>query len=472
MKECITVNDEVRKRMLVLGKVDRGSLTASGAATVLGRSLRQVRRLQAAYRAEGVAGLVHGNQGVQPAHTIPEEVRRQVVALALDPRYVGANHQHFSELLAEREHLSLSRSTVRRILLAGGLRSPRRRRAPQHRSRRERMAQAGMLLQWDGSTHDWVQGRGPKLTLVGAIDDATGVVSAAHFRDHEDAHGYLLVLQDVVTTYGVPLAVYRDRHGIFERRPQEAWSLEEDLAGERDRTQVGRCLTELGIQSIAAYSPQAKGRIERLWGTLQDRLVLELRLAGATTLAEAEAVLQAYLPRFNAQFAIAAAADGSAYRPLPAGLEVTTVCCFKYQRTVAMDNTVQLGEYRLQIQPDADRRSYARATVEVHERLDGSLAVYSQGRCLVTTTAPQEAQVLRARGGRRVSVAGAGASDAAAVITTTPVGKWATGAPLNARSAPAVVHLSTGATPPHPRQDHPWRRRFKRPEDRITEQLE
>lgn len=396
------MNSKEQKRLMVLNRIERGEVGAGQAAVVLGLSLRQVRRLLARYRHEGAAALAHGNRGRAPVHRVSAAVRAWVEALARDPRYAGCNHSHFTELLgSEPHHLVLSRPSVRRILLAAGMRSPRRRRAPKHRSRRERMPQEGMLLQWDGSRHDWLEGRGPWLTLVGAIDDATGTVPAARFRQQEDGQGYLLVLRDILGTNGVPLAIYRDRHGIFERREREPWTLEEELAGERVPTQVGRALAELSIESIPAHSPQAKGRIERLWGTFQDRLVIELRLAEANTLEEADRVLQRFLPRYNAQFAVPATQSGSAYRPLPAGTTPEAVCCFKYERTVANDNTITLGQQRLQLVPGPGGRSYAHATVEVQEHLDGHLTVCYRGEALLTTPAPATAPLLRARNGRR-----------------------------------------------------------------------
>jgi len=396
------LNSKEQKRLMVLNTIERGEVGAGQAAVVLGLSLRQVRRLLAGYRREGAAALVHGNRGRPPAHRVSAAVRERVVALARDPRYAGCNHTHFTELLGcEPYHLVLSRPSVRRILLAGGMRSPRHRRAPKHRSRRERMPQEGMLLQWDGSRHDWLEGRGPWLTLVGAIDDATGTVAAARFRLQEDAQGYLLVLRDILHTKGSPLAIYRDRHGIFERREQEPWAVAEELTGKRVPTQVGRALAELDIQSIPAHSPQAKGRIERLWGTFQDRLVIELRLAETGTLEEADRVLQRFLPRYDAQFGVPATQPGLAYRPLPAGMTPEAVCCFKYERTVANDNTITLGQRRLQLLPGPGGRSYARATVEIQEHLDGHLAVCYRGEALLTTPAPATAPLLRARNGRR-----------------------------------------------------------------------
>ena len=455
------MNPKEQRRLQVLNRMLAGAVGGAQAAVLLGVSERHSWRLLAAYRKEGAAGLAHGNRGQTPWNRCPDPVRERVVALAQERRYGGCNHSHFTELVAEHEAVHLARPTIRRILLAAGLGSPRKRRAPQHRSRRERMPQEGMLLQWDGSPHHWLEGRGPRLTLVGAVDDATGVPLAGHFRLQEDAQGYLLVLRDVLRSKGIPLAIYRDRHGIFERPGHQAWTLTEELAGERFPTQVQRALAELGIESIAAHSPQAKGRIERLWQTFQDRLVIELRLAEANTLEEAERVLQDYLPRFGQRFGVPPAQPGSAYRPLPLDLDLDRVCCFKYQRTVGNDNTVRLGEHRLQIQHDEQRASYARATVEVDERLDGSLAVSYQGRCLVTTPAPPEAPLLRARAARRLPQPVAGAGRAAAVIAV-PVDKWATREPTPVPVLQAVVHLSTGGQQRRPGEDHPWRKPLKR----------
>jgi len=195
-------------------------------------------------------------------------MKRQVLELA-QATYQGCNNQHFTELLAEQEGIALSRSSVRRILLEAGIKSPRRRRPPKHRSRRERYPREGMLLQTDGSRHDWLEGRGPWLSLIGAIDDATGKVSHALFRYQEDAQGYFLLLRQIVDGGGIPMALYHDRHGIFERSKREPESLEEQLEGRKRATQFGRLVEELGITSIPSRSPQARGRIERLWGTFQ-----------------------------------------------------------------------------------------------------------------------------------------------------------------------------------------------------------
>ncbi|MFH0768190.1 MAG: helix-turn-helix domain-containing protein, partial [Chloroflexota bacterium] len=189
MEGMVILNKKEQRRVMVLNEVEKGVITGRQAAEVMGISLRHVRRLLAAYEKEGIAALAHGNRGRKPPNAIEEELREQVLELA-SGKYSGFNHQHFTEKLAECEEIALSRSSVRRILLGGEIRSPRKRRPPKHRSRRERYPQEGMLLQIDGSPHDWLEGRGPWLSLVGAIDDATGKVPYALFREQEDAQGY------------------------------------------------------------------------------------------------------------------------------------------------------------------------------------------------------------------------------------------------------------------------------------------
>jgi transposase len=456
MERILTLSQKEQKRLVVLNEVEKGKMGVGEAAEMVGISERQGWRILAAYREEGAAGLAHGNRGRKPVHTLGEEIRKQVVELARK-KYDGFNHQHLTEKLGEQEGLEVSRSSVRRILLGVGIRSPKKRRAPRHRRRRERYGREGMLLQVDGSRHDWLEGRGPWLTLIGSIDDATGKVPFALFREQEDAQGYFLMLGQVVEKMGVPLAVYHDRHGIFERRAlgQEE-SLEEQLLGREPTTQVGRLLKELGIESIPARSPQAKGRIERLFGTFQDRLVSELRLAGAKTLEEANRVLRGFLPRFNRRFAVPPAETGLAYRPLPAGMKMEEIFCFKYYRTVGGDNVVALGNYRIQIDPCNGRQSYYRARVQIQERMDGILAVYYQGKCVAIQPAPAEAPVLRVQ--RR----GPLASREPSLTMERPATK---------EKAPS---LPKATSPYKPGPDHPWRKLWKRKTRRtdiFTEQL-
>ena len=435
--EAIGLGARQERRRQVLGLLLAGEVSVRQAAEVLGVSERQVKRLKAAYRRAGSAALVHGNRGRTPWHALPAELRARVVELARTT-YVGLNHQHLTEKLAEVEGLVLGRTTVRRILVESGLASPRPRRPPKHRRRRERLPREGMLLQADGSRHQWLGPDGPSLSLVGAIDDATGTVPWALFRRQEDAHGYLLLLREIVLTRGIPLALYVDRHGIFKKSRRESLTIEEELAGGRLPTQVGRALDELAIRPIFALSPQAKGRVERLWGTLQDRLVAELRLAGATTLAAANELLVTFLPAFNARFGVPPAEPGSAYRQPPPDFDPDRVCCFKYERVVQPDNTVHFAGRQLQLRASPERASWARARVEVHERLDGSLAVLYRGTPIATAPAPPDAPTLRARPTTRPGAA--------------PPREPQPPAPPPDPPAPRPARTRS------PAPDHPWRR--------------
>ncbi len=370
-EETITLNTQEQKRAIILNRVQAGQLSVAEAAEVLDLSARHVRRMLAAYEKEGPAALAHGNRGRKPAQSISEAVRAHVVDLART-KYQGCNQQHLRDLLHEREGITLSRSSVRRIVEQAGLAPPRSHKRRIHRRRRQRYPLEGMLVQIDGSRHAWLGDRGPWLCLLAAIDDATGTLAAAVFREEEDAAGYFLLVQQMLEQHGRPVALYHDRHGIFKQtsKATETATLEEQLAGKQDPTQFGRLLEELEITSIAARSPQAKGRVERLFGTLQDRLVVELRLADAQTLEQAQQVVTEYLPRFNAQFAVGATQPGSAYRPLSEHRQAEMLFCFKYWRTVGADHVVSFAGQRLQIRADTLRRSYAHARVQVHERLE------------------------------------------------------------------------------------------------------
>lgn len=377
MNEKVTLNRKEQKRLKVLNEVIAGHMTGKQAAEMLDLSLRHVRRMLAGYRQEGLAALAHGNRGRASPRRTAEAIRAKVIELAKGD-YHDYNNKHFTEELEERHQITLSLSTVRRIRHSAGLASPRKRRSPRHRSRRPRYPQPGMLLQVDGSPHDWLEGRGPLLTLVSAIDDATNEVPAALFREQEDSAGYFLLMRAISESHGLPLAVYADRHTIFQS-PKQA-TIEEELAGKQPRSQVGRLLDELHIRLIPAFSPQAKGRIERLFGTLQDRLTKELRRAGASTLEEANEVLQTYLPRFNARFQRPPAEEGSSYRSWPDSLDPDRLFAFKYERVVSRDNVISFAGHKLQLPPGPGHSTYADHRVQLLQRLDNHLLVIYQGK--------------------------------------------------------------------------------------------
>jgi transposase len=367
------------RKVDVVERIERGELTVSEGAQVLGLSRRQTQRLRKKVRAGGAKGVIHGNTGRAPKHKTAELLRERVVALWRE-RYAGFNDQHFTEKLAEVEGLQLSRQTIRRLLRGAGIGSVRKRRPVKHRRRRDRRPQAGQMILWDGSRHDWLEGRGPWLCLMGAIDDATGeLLPGAHFVEQECSAGYLRVLRDIVAAKGVPLSAYMDRHGTLKRNDKN-WTHAEQLAGRQEPTHVKRALDDLGVQVIYALSPQAKGRVERLWGTLQDRLVSELRLAGAAGAAAANKVLLKYRLQHNARFAVPPKDSNCAWRPLPAaGLTPDELCAFQYVRMVQNNNTVRIGKKIIDIRKQPGRATFAKARVVVRHLLVGGFRVYFNG---------------------------------------------------------------------------------------------
>ena len=389
-------------RLHAVEQIENGRLTVGEAAQALGVSRRQVQRLRKAVRARGKGAVKHGNAG----RASPRKTKAKVVAKVVSLRrktYAGFNDAHFTEMLAEMQKVTLGRATVRRILRAAGIEAVRKRRPPKHRRRRDRKPQPGLMILWDGSSHDWLEGRGPSLCLMAAIDDATSEVQAgAHFVEEECAAGYLRVLLSIVREKGIPVSAYGDRHSSL-RRNDDHFSVEEELRGEQDPTQVGRALEELDIRRIDALSAQAKGRVERLWGTFQDRLVSELRLAKAKTAAQANEVLLRHVPRHNRNFAMAPTDTTPAWRRLLRGTDVERICSFRYDVTVDGANVVRLGkDIVIDVPPGPRGRSYAHAKVEACQLLDASWRVYYQG-VVIATHGPTGTGELRARKRRKPS---------------------------------------------------------------------
>jgi len=245
-----------------------------------------------------------------------------------------------------------------------------------------------MMALTDASRHDWLEGRGPVLTLIGFQDDATAQILAAHFQlEAENTVGYLRALHAMITTHGVPLSLYRDRHSIFQRNDSN-WTLAEQLAGQQSPTQLGRALDELGIEQIPAHSPQAKGRIERIWRTCQDRLVSELRLVRATTLEQANTVLARFCADYNQRFARAAAESVRDFRSLPRRFDLARCLSLRYERVVSADHTVTLGALPIALPALPGPRGYARESVELSHQLDGTLRIFRGDQLLRTLPLP------------------------------------------------------------------------------------
>src|ERR1700681_1502485 len=371
-RETFHLSQKELQRVAVISSCVKGELTCPRAAELLDLTPRQIKRLKARYRQGSAAALAHVSRSRPSPRRLPEPTRARILELARTT-YAGFNDHHLCEKLVEKEGLSLGRETLRRLLRSAGIGSPRKRRAPTHRQRRLARAREGEMLLLEGSFHRWLEDRGPQLTLLGFLDDATRKVPVAEFFPTEDARGYFRLLRRLLRRFGVPLSFYGDRHGVFVRN-DDHWSVEEQLAGRRQPTQFGRALDQLGITYIAAQSPQAKVRIERLWGTFQDRLTSELRLAAANDLDSSNQVLRRFLPDYNRRFGRAPRDAEKAWRPIPKNLD--RICCFHHQRSVSNDNVVQWDGRRFQIPPQPQRFSFAGAKVQLYESLEGKVSIY------------------------------------------------------------------------------------------------
>jgi transposase len=447
--ETVTMSRKEARRPGLVQLAVAGTITTAAGARALKMSRRQFRRLKARYQAEGVRGLVHRLRGRPSPRALDVEQRDRVVEL-IQTTYRDFNDCHCTEKLREVEALAVSRDTVRRLRRDLGLPPKRHRRPPQHRARRPRHPAMGSLVLIDGSPFDWV-GTGTPLLLLGAIDDATSTVLALHFRPAEDLHGYLTLLGRLAEHHGLPVTLYGDRLGVFVRNDAH-WTLEEELQGAQHPTQFGQILRDLGIGYIAAHSPQAKGRIERLWETLQDRLVAELRLHGIQTIEAAEAFLPTYLADHNRRLAQPPADPTAAWRRSPRDLAERLSC--RYTRRVARDNTVRLGARLVQIPRGPHGRSYAGCRVELRECLDGRLLVDYQGTRLTTALAPEVEFVLVPRRAQRLRASQSPSDEGGRDLPLAP----------NGRSAPIAALTALAQDLRRPARPHPWRRPFSRRE--------
>lgn len=406
------------RRLGLLEAAARGEVTNVQVAQGLRLSVRQVRRLRRTLERGGPEALIHGNRGRVSPRRIEASLRTRIEVLLGDAE-ARLNDSHLADLMQD-EGARVSADTVRRVRRELGLAARQRHRPSKHRRRRERQARRGSMVLVDGSPFRWLGEEQPEWTLLGGLDDATGAILSLVFRPQEDLHGYAQVFREVFTTHGLPVTIYGDRTGIL-RRNDTAWSIEEQLAGRQRPTQGGRMLEALGVAYIPAQSPQAKGRIERLWRTLQDRFVQELRLRRIHALAEAEAFLPEFIAGFNRRLAKPPREAPSAWRCAPRALDHELACC--YRRVVRNDNVVVIPGRWLQIPPGPARRSYQRCAVEVRELLDGRLLAFHDGHLIAEQAAPAGAFTLIPRG----------------------AGRW------RERRRPQDIHLIDRPAPPAPR---------------------
>jgi transposase len=367
------------ERYKVISEVGGGYLEVKEAAGILGLSERQVYRIKARVEREGAGGVIHRSKGKKTPRWLRERVRDKIDHL-YRTKYRGFNLTHMTEFLNQEEGIKVSRESVRQILLEKGSYAKQRRHS-KHRRWREPCSREGQMVQYDTSDHDWLEGRGPKLYLIGGVDDATSKVAGARFVLADGVKQNMEVFKGMVERRGIPLSVYVDCGSNFKTTRYQ--STEYQLKGEYPDTQFARALGELGIRIIYAYSPQAKGRIERKFGVFQDRLCSELRLHNISTLEDANRYLwEKFIPKHNQMFSRSAKEPGSAYRSLPKGLRLKDVFCLKEERVVAGDNTISYNGRAFQILPNGYRLSFFKAKVEVHEYLDGSIHIFYQGKKL------------------------------------------------------------------------------------------
>ena len=330
-------------RYVVISNYIEGDVTRSEAAESLGLSERQITRLKKGVIDEGVAFLKHKNSGRKPAHAIDDETAKKIASLKLTKNYRDANFLHFQELLEEYEGIVISYTPLYNILTGAGIQSPKKRRRRKKHHRRKRRAQEGSLIQIDATPYEWFGGC-EKYALHGAIDDATGEIVGLYMTKNECLHGYLEVSRQMLLKHGIPINIYVDRHTIFRSPKADKLTLEEQLEGKRVKpTQYQRAMEELGVVIIPARSPQAKGRVERLWETIQSRLPVEFKIAGITTVEGANKFLQKYIEKFNKKYAQEPENPESAFRPVPDNINIDNVLCVKQQRKIDNGDVFSFG---------------------------------------------------------------------------------------------------------------------------------
>jgi transposase len=374
--EALTMSRKERARLTVMVGVKAQDLTLVQAAELMAVSYRQSKRIWKRYQADGDAGLVHRLRGTPSARRKPPALRAQVLARYAEERYADFGPTLMAEHLA-KEKLVVDHETLRRWRMAEG-QHPVRRRQQKHRQWRERKPSFGAMVQLDGSHHDWFEGRGPRCVLMVMVDDATNKMRA-RFAPEETTRASYDVVEGWVRKHGLMISLYVDRDSIY--RCEGVASLAEQLAGKEPQTQFGRAMEQLGVELILAHSPQAKGRVERMNGVLQDRLIKELRLAGISDIESANRFLEEkYLPAFNRQFARAAASPVDVHRGVPRNWP--EALSWEEERVVQGDWTVACAGQRYQLDRQHEALSLVRRKVIVRTLRDGRVQLIHRGQAL------------------------------------------------------------------------------------------
>ena len=369
------------QRAHVLRKYNEGLMSRRETAEALRLSERQIPRLSKGVKEEGETALIHKNTGRKPRHALSEEERGRIVAIRREEQYANCNHLHFQELV-EREHgIKISYSALHNLLKGAGIESPKKRRkeARRHR-RRKRKERTGELLQLDATPYDWFDS-GSRQALHASIDDASGQLTGLYMAGNECLHGYFSVMRQTVLGSGVPLSVYSDKHTIFRSPLTEKKA---ELGEEANVTQFGRALHELVIELIYANSPQAKGRVERLWETLQSRLPVEFKLRGITDIQEANRFLtQEYMSMFNARFSVKTEGE-SIFFPYAHRENIDDILCVKEERKTDNAGSFSFKGQRFHILDEGYPLVPAKAAIEVLVSVNDSIRVRYQGRVFRT----------------------------------------------------------------------------------------
>ncbi len=374
-KDIIMLSQQDLKRLHVIEKVHEGAIKQVSAAPLLSLSTRQIRRLLSRIRKEGQRGIVHQSRGKPSNRRYPDTVKNKAIALYRQ-RYRGFGPTLAAEKLSEENGIRITDETLRKWLIASGDWQKARKKSV-HRQWRERKQHCGAMVQMDGSHHDWFEGRGPKCVLMGYIDDATNR-AYGRFYEYEGTMPAMDGFKRYIKKHGIPLRVYLDKHGAYKSNGKP--TIEEELQGIGPLSEFERALSELAVEVINANSPQAKGRIERFFGTLQDRLVKEMRLKNITSIKEANTFLDQYWPAYNRRFAVRPVRKEDLHRDIPQGLTLDNVFCVKTKRTLRNDFTVAHNRKLYQV------HSHVRASaVVVQDRLDGSMVITHKDRPLQFT---------------------------------------------------------------------------------------